>query len=272
MTSIDFCSGAASARTPLRLLASASLLLLIATLSACGGRQAVCEPDPSYSGRLDGRELSIPDGLDSPRNSGRFDIPPIATASREVDPRCTAFPPRIQGIEEEQERLSRRQRRAAEREREANEQAAAAAAAAGGQASNPRVAPTPPPAQGAPIEKDRRVYRQVFDAVGEWARAWEERDFDGYLDAYADGFIPPQPMTRAQWEDVREQRMAEGAQAFTDLESLEVYQTPDRNNVIVRFRQYFAFESIQSTIDKELWMVRERRSWKVLSERVIAVE
>lgn len=267
----DAFYGDRTVRRCLHAFACAALLFLLATLAACGGGAAVCEPDPAYSGRLDGRELSIPDGLDSPRNSGRFDIPPIASADREVDPRCTAYPPRIEGIEDNSAE-ARRARRAAEREREAAEQAAAAAAAAGGQASNPRVVPSPPPAQGAPIPSDRRVYRQVFDAVGEWARAWEERDFAGYLDAYSSDFIPPQPMTRAQWEDVRQQRMSEGAQAFTDLESLEVYQTPDRNNVIVRFRQYFAFESIQSTIDKELWMVRERRSWKVVSERVIAVE
>lgn len=271
MTSIDAFEGGRSVPRGLRLLGAATLLCVIATLSACGGRAAVCEPDPAYSGRLDGKELSIPEGLDPPRNSGRFDIPPIASSDREADPRCTAYPPRIEGIADNSAE-ARRARRAAEREREAAEQAAAAAAAAGGQASNPRVAPTPPPAQGAPIDSDRRVYRQVFDAVGEWARAWEERNFQGYLDAYSEDFIPPQPMTRAQWEDVRQQRMNEGAQAFTDLESLEVYQTPDRDNVIVRFRQYFAFESIQSTIDKELWMVRERRSWKVVSERVIAVE
>ncbi|MEO0973181.1 MAG: hypothetical protein AAFX85_08800 [Pseudomonadota bacterium] len=241
-------------------------------VSGCGGRQAVCEENPSYGGRLDGRELEVPEDLDAPRNSGRFDIPPVAAAVREVDARCTAYPPRIAGVAEAKERESRRQRRAAEREREAAAQAQAASDAAGGLASNPRVAPTPPEPQGEPVDSGRRVYRQVFDAVGEWARAWEERDLQGYLDAYSSDFVPPAPMTRRQWEDVREQRMSEGAQAFTDLESLEVYQTPEKDSVIARFEQNFAFESIQSTISKELWLVRERRSWRIVAERVIAVE
>lgn len=250
------------------LAVTGTAMALLAT--GCGGRQAVCEPDPSYYGRKDGKALEVPDDLSYPETSGRYVIPPTLTASREIDPVCSAFPPRIEGVEGEVERDRRRRRRAAERDREALAAATAASEATDGSAANPRQAPDPAPPPGQPVDPGSRLFARVYDAVAQWSRAWEERDFEAYLASYSPDFVPPPPMDRAQWERVREERMNGGARAITDMRTLAVYEVAD--GVVVRVAQAFAFESIESVIVKELEMQRERREWLIVAERVVGVE
>ncbi len=262
------------------------LLLLVGAatlLAACGGgRQALCVPDPAYAGRRDGERLQIPADLDDPGDTGRFVIPPILESNRQADPRCTAYPPSIAGVETADPRSRRERRQAAE----AESAAAGGASAAGADAASPlaRAAqasqaprttgnarePVPPPApQGDPVATDSALYARAYDLVAAWSAAWDDKRFDDYLARYADSFAPPRPMDRAQWEDVRARRMEEGAQAVVALDTLVVYDT-DRGT-IVRFREDFAFEGIESVITKELWLVEEGGALRIAAERVVDV-
>jgi hypothetical protein len=264
--------GAGAGEGRVRHCASTRGWLLVAISSAllagCGGKQPLCEPDPSYAGRQDGRALSVPDGMTPPRTTGRFDIPSIVEASGEVDPRCTAYPPRIAGVETSNPRGGRQREAARQREQEAAA-AAAIAAAAAGPTRNPRTVPDPPSTAGEPVAIENALFIEVYDAVAAWSAAWSERRFDDYIAGYSADYRPPRPMNRAQWEATRASRMEEGAQAVVQLDTLEVFQGEE--GPIARFVQAFSFEGIESDITKELLLAREGDEWRILEERVIDV-
>jgi hypothetical protein len=251
--------------TTFRRIAGLALAVMLVLAAGCGGgRKAVCE-DPSYGGREDGRELAVPSGLDAPRATGRYTIPPIAAeAAGEVDPRCTAFPPRIAGVEDPKEA-----RRNEARRRRQEQEAAAALAVAGASTSSPRELPPPPSTEGESVGTQTALYAEVYDLVATWAQSWDERRLDDYLASYATDFRPPQPLSRSEWEAARERRMLEGAQPTVLLDSLEVYQGAE--GPVARFRQDFVFAGIEQEITKELLLVREGGGWRILSEQVIDV-
>jgi Flp pilus assembly protein TadD len=49
--------------------------------------------------------------------------------------------------------------------------------------------------------------KRVADSVNQWAKAWANKDIDGYLSSYAQSFKTPDGMNRESWEEMRKSRI-----------------------------------------------------------------
>ena len=233
--------------TPLR----AALLAAVAVcLSACGTTS--CERDDPFLATTEGDPLRVPEGLASPRATGKFQIPEAAS-DKPVRGPCGDLPPLRKVV--------------------AAPQAAPAVdlpsppttAASLDPAADPALAAASgPPAISGNIEAD------VRDLVTEWTRAWRGADSTTLMAFYSKEFEPPVPgETRAAWAQKRAMLLEQSGPADVRFDRLVVSQTG--NGATARFIQEFHNGGQINALVKELDLAREDGSWKIIRERVVDV-
>jgi hypothetical protein len=111
------------------------------------------------------------------------------------------------------------------------------------------------------------VARSPEEVVASWAQAWANREADAVLALYSTRFQPPtDTASAAVWLEQRREQVATGPVPAPMVEDLRV--EPDgTDRRIARFIQHFGSNSLR----KELVLIREAGSWRILEERVSAV-
>ena len=115
---------------------------------------------------------------------------------------------------------------------------------------------TPPPA--APAE--------ILQAVNAWAKAWSNRDADGYLSFYAKDFDTPKGLSRDAWEKERRERVTAPKFIAVSVASPKVIMVGG-DEARVTFRQTYRSDRLKSASTKTLVMVRNDGAWKIRQER-----
>jgi hypothetical protein len=112
------------------------------------------------------------------------------------------------------------------------------------------------------------VARTPEEVVASWAQAWSTRDAEGVIALYSAKFqAPTDASSAAAWLEQRREQVAVGPVPDAALEELQVI--PDgADRRIVRFVQKFGANSLR----KELVLVREGISWRIIEEKVSAVK
>jgi len=112
------------------------------------------------------------------------------------------------------------------------------------------------------------VARSPEEVVASWAQAWANREADAVIELYSAKFQPPTDTASARaWLEQRREQVATGPLPEPTVESLQI--EPDgADRRIARFVQTFGANSLH----KELILIREAGSWRILEERVIAVK
>jgi hypothetical protein len=112
------------------------------------------------------------------------------------------------------------------------------------------------------------VARTPEEVVASWAQAWSTRDAEGVIALYSAKFqAPTDAASAAAWLEQRREQVAVGPVPDASLEGLQV--VPDgADRRIVRFVQKFGANSLR----KELVLVREGISWRIIEEKVSAVK
>lgn len=112
------------------------------------------------------------------------------------------------------------------------------------------------------------VARSPEEVVASWAQAWANREADAVLALYSTGFAAPTQSTGAgAWLEQRREQVATGPVPDPLVESLQI--TPagaDRR--VATFVQRFGANSLR----KELTLVRESGSWRIVAENVTEVK
>lgn len=132
-----------------------------------------------------------------------------------------------------------------------------------------QIGPTPSPAAEVPAaaEPAKPVSDPLMLAVRNWAEAWRGKDVPAYLAAYAKSFVPPQGLTRAQWETMRDKRLQKPGKVQLTLEQMAVVsRTADKAEV--RFIQRYATQDYKDEVHKTLEMVQEGGKWRIAKESV----
>lgn len=124
--------------------------------------------------------------------------------------------------------------------------------------------PAPPPASDRKLDATPAGIQSALDA---WIDAWSKKDVSRYLSAYATDFQVPQGKSREGWARERRSRIEKPASIKVSYADLQT--TTKGEAAMVRFRQTYVSDSINSTDTKELDMVRRDGRWLILSERVI---
>lgn len=112
-----------------------------------------------------------------------------------------------------------------------------------------------------------RVARTPEQVVASWAQDWADRNADGVLAVYSDAFVAPSDAGRGPWLSERREQIATGPVPSAQLEDLQVRNEGDDRR-IVSFKQRFG----SNTLRKELTLLREANSWRIVAERVLDVQ
>lgn len=112
------------------------------------------------------------------------------------------------------------------------------------------------------------VARSPEEVVASWAQAWANREAEAVIALYSTKFqAPTDTASAAAWLEQRREQVATGPVPDPMVEHLEV--VPDGSDRrIARFVQNFGANSLR----KELILVRESGSWRILEERVSEVQ
>lgn len=112
------------------------------------------------------------------------------------------------------------------------------------------------------------VARSPDEVVASWAQAWASREADAVLALYSAQFqAPTDAGTTAAWLEQRREQVATGPVPDPMVEDLEI-EPAGADRRIARFVQNFGVNSLR----KELVLVREAGSWRIVEEKVSAVK
>lgn len=112
------------------------------------------------------------------------------------------------------------------------------------------------------------VARSPDEVVASWAQAWASREADAVLALYSAQFqAPTDAGTTAAWLEQRREQVATGPVPDPMVEDLEI-EPAGADRRIARFVQNFGINSLR----KELVLVREAGSWRIVEEKVSAVK
>ena len=105
----------------------------------------------------------------------------------------------------------------------------------------------------------------VAAAIETWRQAWEKRDIDTYLAAYAPDFKPSGGLPLAAWRAQRRDRVGRARDIHIVLEMQEVTVNGDRASA--RFRQRYSAAHITDSMRKQLLLTRTTDGWRIVEEK-----
>lgn len=136
-----------------------------------------------------------------------------------------------------------------------------------------------PPAAGKPgsgclaeppsyFRSSGTVARSPEEVVASWAQAWAAREAEAVLALYSSQFVAPTDAAGATaWLEQRREQVATGPVPDSMIEGLSVEPDgPDRR--VASFVQKFGTNSLR----KQLVLVRESSSWRIVEEKVVGVK
>ncbi len=108
------------------------------------------------------------------------------------------------------------------------------------------------------------VARSPEEVVASWAQAWANREADAVLALYSTQFVPPTDTAGGSaWLEQRREQVATGPVPDSMVQGLKV--EPDgADRRVVSFVQRFGANALK----KQLVLVRESGSWRIVEERV----
>lgn len=112
------------------------------------------------------------------------------------------------------------------------------------------------------------IARSPEEVVASWAQAWSTREADAVVSLYSTTFTAPTDSAgSAAWLEQRREQVATGPVPDSMIEGLKVEQDgPDRR--VATFVQKFGTNSLS----KQLTLVRESGSWRIVEEKVVEVK
>jgi hypothetical protein len=108
--------------------------------------------------------------------------------------------------------------------------------------------------------------RTPEEVVASWAQAWSDRDADTVMALYSTEFEAPTEAGRGPWLQQRREEVATGAAPEAKVKNLKV-SSGDADRRTATFVQYFGKNSVR----KEMTLVREASSWRIVSEKAVDV-
>lgn len=161
--------------------------------------------------------------------------------------------------------------------------APAPAAAPAAKVANPAPAPTPtasvvaatPGAASAPAKaaeakpaapKTDAASDDVLKTLTNWADAWSRKDVKAYLAYYASDFQPPKGMSRKDWEEERNDRIA-GKPGKIQVSFDEPQITVNGDKATAKFRQHYKAPGLKTSTTKTVVFLRSGGKWLIQEEK-----
>jgi len=112
------------------------------------------------------------------------------------------------------------------------------------------------------------VARSPEEVVASWAQAWAARESDAVIALYSTNFVAPTDTAGATaWLEQRREQVATGPVPDSMIEGLAV-ESDGSDRRVATFVQKFGNNSLR----KQLVLVRESSSWRIVEEKVLTVK
>lgn len=108
--------------------------------------------------------------------------------------------------------------------------------------------------------------KRVADSVNQWAKAWANKDIDGYLSSYAQSFKTPDGLSRDAWEEMRKSRINKPQTISISINNLSV-EIIDSTHAKAKFKQDYRAGSLVAKTPKTLDLVKSGQRWLIEQER-----
>ena len=105
---------------------------------------------------------------------------------------------------------------------------------------------------------------EIFSTVMRWASAWETKNVEEYLSFYSPSFRPTKTSWN-EWAAVRKSRITSPKMISLLITDLKIL-SKSKSKIVVRFKQAYKSNFIESKGIKTLTMTREQQRWLILKE------
>jgi tetratricopeptide (TPR) repeat protein len=105
--------------------------------------------------------------------------------------------------------------------------------------------------------------------IEKWARAWDQKDFDTYINAYTDDYRGRRA-NHAAWVKFRRSRVLRPGDIRVTLSNIRVHsRSADR--AVIDFHQAYSSPNYRDKVAKRVVLVNDRGIWKIARESTLAV-
>lgn len=106
----------------------------------------------------------------------------------------------------------------------------------------------------------------VDSSLKNWVNAWSAQDVDTYLATYAQEFIPPQRLSRSEWEKDRRIRLRKPGFIKITLSNVKI-NLHGKDYAEIKFTQAYQSNTYSDKVKKELLMRKIADKWLITQER-----
>jgi len=107
--------------------------------------------------------------------------------------------------------------------------------------------------------------QNINDAVNNWAKAWSDKNLDGYFASYADSFKPAKGESRKTWEHTRRDRISKPASISVEITNSKV-TLEDADNAKMSFKQIYTANGKPIRTNKTLMLKKVSGTWLIDQE------
>ena len=121
----------------------------------------------------------------------------------------------------------------------------------------------PEPVKAAePVANDEQT---IADAVNTWAKAWSDKNLDGYFASYADSFKPAKGESRKAWEQMRKERISKPASINVEITNPKI-TLDGAENAKMSFKQIYTAGGKPIRTNKTLVLKKVDGNWLIDQE------
>ena len=121
----------------------------------------------------------------------------------------------------------------------------------------------PEPVKAAePVANDEQT---IADAVNTWAKAWSDKNLDGYFASYADSFKPAKGESRKGWEQMRKERISKPASINVEITNPKI-TLDGAENAKMSFKQIYTAGGKPIRTNKTLVLKKVDGNWLIDQE------
>ena len=121
------------------------------------------------------------------------------------------------------------------------------------------------PAEPKAVAPINTAADDVSKAIASWASAWSRKDMKGYLGQYSSDFKTPKGVSRKNWENEREARIA-GKSGKISVSYDEPEISINGDLATAKFRQHYKSAGLSGSTNKTLIFVRNGNRWLIQEE------
>jgi len=115
-----------------------------------------------------------------------------------------------------------------------------------------------------PIDKEA-AREEVRTAVNSWANAWSAKDVDNYVKSYSAKFVPPNELSRSNWQEQRRIRLSKPRYIKVILDNVRI-EILSQDLALVRFVQTYQSDSYKDQVNKQLLLNKVDGAWLISKE------